>query len=257
MWSPEADVPGSTNVLASIATAVTIGAGTTFGNLDVVNDNDYYAVNVTAGMVYSFNYSGGVSGAADRDGESGENLATLSVYNAAGTQLSTNFNYESGTSYIATANTTIYLRVAGSTEPGLGGTGGYTLDVTAIDPSTRDPLESLIWDSADNIDTVLVNGVPTAYVYFAPAGENVGTNETTYGWQPHQIAAVMHALQNQYTPITGINYEITTDSSLAEFRMITVQNQTYGARFYPQDPGYGTQQGVVITVRPVRLSARS
>jgi len=250
MWSPEADVPGSSNVLASIATAVEITVGTTFGNLDFVNDDDYYAIDVSAGMVYTFGYAGGVSGAADRDGEAGENLATLRIYNAAGQQLSSNFNYESGTSYFAATDTTIYVRVDGAVGPGAEGTGGYTLDVTEIDPSTRDPLESLNWDSADNIDTVLVDGVQTAYVYFAPAGENFGEFEpdgvtpmTTYGWTAEQQAAVMSAL-GEYTPITGIQYVVTTDVNQAEFRMLTTINQTYGARFYPQDPAYGTQQGI-------------
>ena len=250
IWSPETDVPGSTNVLASIGSAVEISLGTTFGNLDVEGDNDYFALDVRAGMVYSFGYAGGVWGAADRNGEAGENLATLSVYNAAGTLLSSNFNYESATSYYAATDTTIYLRVAGSNEPALGGTGGFTLDVTEIDPSTRDPLESLRWDSADNIDTVLVDGVPTAYVYFGAAGETFGetnpngTPLTTSGWTQAQISAVMSALENEYTPITGIDYVITNDVSQAEFRMLTVPTATYGARFYPQDPAYGTQQGI-------------
>ena len=245
MWSPEADVPGSTDVPASIATAVAIEAGTTFGNLDAVGDNDYYAIDVTAGMVYSFGYAGGVSGAADRNGEAGENLARITLYNEAGQQLSTNFNYESGTSYFAATDTTIYVRVQGSVEPGAGGTGGYTLDVTEIDPSTRDPLEAFIWDSAGNITPdAIVDGVPTVYIYFGDAGENFGTGETTYGWQQHQIDAVMHALNEAYSPLTGFNYVITEDSSQATFRMITVQNQTYGARFYPQDPAYGSLQGV-------------
>ena len=245
MWSPEADVPGSTNVLASIATAVEIGLGTTFGNMDFVGDNDYYAIEVTAGMVYSFGYAGGVWGAADRDGEAGENLARITLYNEAGQQLSTNFNYESGTSYFAATNTTIYVRLAGSVEPGAGGTGGYTLDVTQIDPSTRDPIEAFVWDSAVNITPdAIVDGVPTVYIYFGDAGENFGTGETTYGWQQHQIDAVMHALTNAYTPLTGFNYVITEDSSQATFRMITVQNNSYGARFYPQDPAYGPLQGV-------------
>lgn len=250
VWSPEADVPGSTNVLASLPTAATIGVGTYYGNLDVINDNDYYKINVVAGQVYTFNYSGGVSGAADRNGEYGENLARLTLYNSAGTSLSTNFNYESGTSYYAATSGTIYLRVAGSTEPALGGTGGYTIDVGAIDPSTRDPLQSLNWDTARNIDTVSVGGQPTAYVYFAPAGQNFGEKAddniaplVTFGWTAAQQAAVMSVL-SEYTQITGIKYLVTTDVNQAEFRMLTANSQQYGARFYPQDPAYGTQQGI-------------
>ena len=246
MWSPEADVPGSNDITASIASAVEISLGTTFGNLDVELDQDYYKLDVTAGMVYTFGYAGGVWGAADRDGEAGENLARITLYDAAGQQLSTNFNYESGTSYFAAADATIYIRIAGSNEPALGGTGGYTLDVAEIDPSTRDPLEAFIWDSANNVQPdEIVDGVPTVYIYFAPAGENLTPGEVNLGWQQNQIDAVMQALQNAYTPITGYNYVITTDSSQATFRMITVQNQTYGARFYPQDPAaYGSLAGV-------------
>ena len=240
MWSPESDVPGSNNILASLATAVEITVGTTYGNMEAVGDNDYFAIDVTAGMVYSFGYAGGVWGAADRDGEPGENLGRITLYDAAGNQLSTNFNYESGTSYFAATDTTIYVRAQS-----LEGTGGYTLDVSEIDPSTRDPLEAFVWDSAANIvPDAIVDGVPTVYIYFGDAGENFGTGEVTYGWQQHQIDAVMHALNTAYTPVTGFNYVITEDASEATFKMITVQNQTYGARFYPQDPGYGSLQGV-------------
>jgi len=245
VWSPEADVPGSTNVLASIPTAVEISVGTTFGNMEAVGDNDYFAIDVTAGMVYTFSYAGGVWGAGDRDGEPGENLGRITLYNASGTSLGTNFNYESGLSYFATADTTIYLRAQS-----LEGTGGYTLDVAEIDPSTRDPLDSIRWKSADNIDTVNVGGVQTAYVYFAPAGENFGEKADngidpmiTYGWTAAQQAAVMSAL-GEYTKITGIQYLVTTDVNQAEFRMLTTNSAVYGARFYPQDPAYGTQQGI-------------
>jgi Ca2+-binding RTX toxin-like protein len=119
-----------------------------------------------------------------------------------------------------------------------------------VDVSTRDPLQALNWDTAANIDTVLVNGVPTAYVYFGAAGETFGetnangTPLVTSGWTAAQMAAVMNALQNEYTPITGINYVMTTNVAEAEFRMLTVPTATYGARFYPQDPAYGTQEGI-------------
>jgi Ca2+-binding RTX toxin-like protein len=131
-------------------------------------------------------------------------------------------------------------------------TGGYTLDVEKIDPATRDPLESLDWDTAANVPFVNVNGVKTAYVYFAPAGENFGekaddgvTPMTTYGWEAHQSAAVMSALEH-YERILGVNYEVTTDSSKATFRLMTTNSTEYGAYFYPQDPDYGTQKGIGV-----------
>ena len=58
-----------------------------------------------------------------------------------------------------------------------------------------------------------------------------------------QIDGVMNAL-GEYERILGINYEITTDVTQATFRMLTTENQAYGARFYPQDPSYGDQAGI-------------
>ena len=153
-WSPDADVPGSTNVPASIATAQSLGLGTYYGNIDVPGDNDYFALTVTAGQVYAINFSGGISGGSDLNGEMGETLARLTLYNAAGTQLATNFNYESAVGYFsATTSGTIYLRVANTTVAGVPArAGGYTLDVSETTPDlTRDPREAFIWDSADNV----------------------------------------------------------------------------------------------------------
>ena len=78
MWSPEADVPGSTDVLASIATAVEISTGTTFGNMDFGRRQRLLSRSMSAlEWSISFGYAGGVWGAADRDGEAGENLAQI------------------------------------------------------------------------------------------------------------------------------------------------------------------------------------
>jgi serralysin len=245
VWSPTADVPGSTNVLNSLGSAQTISVGTNYGNIDFTADNDYFKIDLAAGEVYTFSYAGGVASQSDYNGEPGENVGTITLYNANGAQLGTHVNYESAVTYLATADGPIYVRVQG-----FNGTGGFTLDVEKVDPSTRDVLESLRWDSAANIDTVDVDGVPTAYVYFGAAGENFGerapngTPLVTSGWTAAQQAAVMHALQTQYTPITGIQYLVTTDPAQAEFRMLTVPTATYGARFYPQDPSYGTQEGI-------------
>ena len=246
-WSPDAahDAPDD------LSTTFELTVGTNYGYIDVAGDQDVYAVQVTAGQVYAFSYSGGVSGPGDFDGESGENLAYLDIFDANGNFLGSNLNYESGISYFAEETGTIYVRV----DPYYG-TGGYTIDVQEVDPATRDPLESLNWDSAANIPTVMVDGVPTAFVYFAPAGENFGeenldgTPMTTYGWNQREMDAVMLALA-QYTPITGINYVITTDVEEATFRMITTAIPpgtpgAYGAYAYPQAPNYGDQAGIVV-----------
>lgn len=239
MWTRETDVPGTTNVLASLPAAATLGLGTYYGNIDFSGDNDYFRIDVVAGQVYSFILAGGAASNAEFS-TPGNTAATLSLYQANGTLIGSNLNFESSVSYFAQQTTTIYVRAQGLA----GTTGGYTLDVAQIDPSTRNPLESLNWDSAANIDTVLVGGVPTAYVYFGAPGENFGeAGVVNQGWQPHQIAAVMSAL-GEYTPITGIQYLVTTDVNQAEFRMITVASASYGARFYPQDAAYGTQQGI-------------
>ena len=247
-WSPDAthDAPDDHST-----TTFELTTGTNYGYVDVAGDVDVYAVQVTAGQVYAFHYSGGVSGGGDFDGEDGETVVYLDLLDADGNLIGYNLNYESGISYFAEESGTIYVRV----DP-YDGTGGYTIEMEEIDPATRDPLESLNWDSAANIPTVMVDGVPTAYVYFAPAGENFGETAPdgspmiTYGWNQKEIDAVMLALE-QYTPITGINYVITTDVDQATFRFLTTANEpgtpgNYGAYAYPQSPEYGDAAGILV-----------
>jgi hypothetical protein len=228
--------------------AVAIDVGTTFGYLDSATDLDMYQIEATAGMVYAFTYSGGISGGADWDGEEGENIGRLRIYDSEGNQIGSALNYETGITFFAEQSGTFYVRA----ESYAGTTGGYTLDVEAIDPATRDPIESLIWDRAANVEFVDVDGVPTAYVYFAPAGENFGETADdgvspmeTYGWNQREIDAVMLALE-QYEQILGVHYEITTDSEQATFRLLTTTSTQYGAYFYPQDPAYGDAQGIGV-----------
>ena len=251
LWTadPAHDAPGT------FEGAVVIDVGTTFGQIDVAGDTDMYAIEMTEGMVYAFSYSGGVSGAADFDGEPGENIAYLDLFDANGNLITWSLNYETGLSYFAEQSGTYYVQVSpydayGEEPPEM--TGGYTLDVAELNPSDFDPIESLNWDRASNVSFVDVDGVPTAYVYFAPAGENFGeladdgvTPMTTYGWNQTEIDAVMLALE-QYEQILGVNYEITTDSEQATFRLLTTTSTQYGAYFYPQDPIYGDAQGIGV-----------
>ena len=244
-WSRDAAHDAGT----TFATAGTINLGTNYASLDTATDVDLYAITLTAGNVYTFTYNGGVSAASDWDDEPGESIGVLSLFNSLGQSVvPAAVNYETGLSFYAATGGTYYLQAYGYHQA-TGGTpmiGGYTIDVSSRALADMDPLEAFIWDSAENVTAdEIVNGVPTVYIYFGAAGENFGSGETTYGWQQNQIDAVMHVLNNQYTPVTGFNYVITNDASEATFKMITVQNTTYGARFYPQDEAaYGPLAGV-------------
>ena len=68
----------------------------------------------------------------------------------------------------------------------------------------------------------------------------------TYGWTTAQHDALLNMLNTTYTPITGIHYVETTDSSTATFRVLTDHSALYGAYFDPQDPCYGPDQGVGV-----------
>ena len=240
----------------TIGTATNITTGTTYGFIDVANDVDVYSISLTAGMFYDFNYAGGMDG-GDLDGAAGDNMAVLELLDSSGRVIATNTDFESHVGYFAQNSGTFYVRVSGYDAPAKGNqaspelTGGYTLDVTQTNPANEDPLASIRWLDADNVPFVNVNGVPTAYVYFAAAGENFGeTNDQggpmrTWGWNSYERQQVMSALE-QYEHILGVNYEITTDVNQATFRLLTTRSDLYGAYAYPQDPAFGTQQGILV-----------
>jgi serralysin len=246
IWEADAahDVPDT------IGGAVTIEQGTTFGFLEAANDADMYRIDAVAGNVYALTYAGGISSDADWDDEPGENLGIVSLYDASGNLIADALNYETGLNFLADYTGSYYVKVE-AYDPAM--TGGYTLDVAELNPADYDPLDSIDWRTADNVPFVDVAGTPTAYVYFAPAGENFGeladdgvTPMTTYGWQQFQIDGVMTALQ-EYENILGVHYEITTDVEQATFRLLTTESEDYGAYFYPQDEAaYGDAQGIGV-----------
>jgi Ca2+-binding RTX toxin-like protein len=237
------DTPGTT------AGAFHITTGTTFGMLDSNTDIDVYQIDLTGGLLYTFGYSGGSDGA----GETG-NRAKIELLDSNGNVVTSGNSAESGMSYFAQAGGSYYVRVTPNTATGTG-KGGYTLDVGSVNPAEHDPLDAIRWKSANNIHATDTNGDgvgDTVYIYFAPAGVNYGQTEpsdnttpmTTYGWQQNQIDAVMNAMTTSYSPITGLNYVQTNDESQAQLKLVTTINQVFGARFFPQDPAYGSQQGV-------------
>jgi serralysin len=242
----------------TVATAEAVGPGTVHGYIDTTGDVDVYAVNLTDGMFYSFTYAGGIDSSADWDGEAGETIGVVELLDAQGNVVSTApVGYDTALNFLAQDSGTYYVRVSAydagppAATPNDPLTGGYTLDIQEVDPANEDPLEAINWESAANVPFVDVNGVPTAYVYFAPAGENFGeTNDyggpmRTWGWNDYEIQQVMLAL-DQYEAILGVNYVRTEDPDQATFRLLTTKSDAYGAYAYPQDPDYGTQQGILV-----------
>ncbi|HEX8388420.1 MAG TPA: pre-peptidase C-terminal domain-containing protein [Sphingomonas sp.] len=237
--------------------AVGIGFGTTFGFIESgaagplagLSEIDTYKVDLVAGQYYTFNLNGG--GTSFPEGAN-ELDTVLFLYGPNGALITSNddnsfpSDISSGLGFLATTTGTYYLDVTAYA----GRTGGYTLDVAQVDIATLNPLDAIDWRTSDVIDTVEINGKPTAKVYFAVAGETfgelTGTNPiNSYGWNDIEKAAVMDALK-EYTKILGITYEITANASEAEFRLITTAGPgvNYGAYMYPQDPAYGTQEGI-------------
>jgi hypothetical protein len=226
----------------SIGTATSLTTGTTYSGFETAGDIDVYSISLTAGMYYEFSYAGGTIG------------ANVQLVDASGKVVSGSA-VDGTINYFAQSSGTYYLRVAPVDAPGQNPAqspiGGYTLDVRAVNPADEDPVEALIWDSAANVPFVMVNGVPTAYVYFAPAGENFGETSDqgnamrTLGWNAYEIQQVMLALE-QYEHILGVNYEITTDANQATFRLLTTRSDAYGAYAYAQDPEYGAQAGILV-----------
>lgn len=244
------DAVGATN-----ATAVAIDLGTVFGFRETGTDVDRYAVTLEAGKLYTFQVAGGADYETDfASVPTGELDTILRLRNAAGTIVGSNddINFpndiSSGFSFLATSSGTFYLDVTAYS----GQTGGYILESSLVDLSSYDPLDSIDWVSAENVPFTDVNGTPTAYVYFAPAGQNFGETAddgvspmVTFGWNDYEKQQVMQALE-EYEKVLGVNYEITTDVNQATFRLMTTSSDQYGAYFYPQDPAYGTQQGIGV-----------
>lgn len=243
------DAVGDTN-----ATAVVLNYGTTFGFRETATvsggaDLDRYEVQLEAGKFYTFKLAAGADYATDYTAvPAGEIDTILRLRNAAGTLVAQNddnsfpSDISSGFGFLASVTGTYYLDVTGYA----GQTGGYVIDFENIIYQDEDPLQSIRWVDADNIDTVTVNGNPTAYVYFGLAGQTFGEpGIVTFGWDAKEKSAVMSALL-EYTKITGITYVETLDINQAEFRLNTVSTGNFGAYFYPQDPAYGAQEGIGI-----------
>ncbi len=240
------------------ATALDIGS-VTYGFIDPgpgviygpsFGEVDTYSFTVEEGQIYSFEIAGGADYNSDfLDLPPGELDTFVVIYDADFNIIAINDDIDfpgdisSQVSFFATESGTYYIDVF-SYAPW---TGGYSITSQVFDPADFNPLDAINWASANNIP---VDENNTAYIYFAGAGESFGeladdgvSPLPSFGWNEFEIGQVMLALE-QYSAITGINYVITDDPTQATFRFITTESDFYGAYMYPQDPDFGTQQGI-------------
>ncbi|HET9640380.1 MAG TPA: M10 family metallopeptidase C-terminal domain-containing protein [Allosphingosinicella sp.] len=265
-----------------------ISLGTTFGFRETstgsatasnAQDVDSYRVHLEAGKYYTFSVAGGADNLTNPNNVGiGEIDTNLLLINPAGTAIVASnddvrfpSDLSSSIGFFVQTTGDYFLQVRGYGEGnGTGGvpqlvgrnTGGYVIDFKEVDTTTLgSPLDAINWNTAANIPTTLVDGVPTATIYFAAAGENFGENARagdpsqpasgsngtllSYGWDPYEKAQFMLAMQ-EYTKILGINYVETANPVGATFRVITNSSLAYGAYAYPQAPNYGTQAGIMV-----------
>ena len=192
LLAPEADFVGDTFETAG---ALNLG-GTTNGYIDGgpsseaypgFSEVDTYGFTVEAGKTYTFEVTGGADYNSDwtalADGELDTRIA---IFDSEGNLVVANDDIgfpddvSSRVSFTASEAGTFYLDVYAYTnfETDAFQTGGFTITSTITDLSTLDPLESLYWDSANN---VTFDGDNIAYVYFGEAGEEAAGDERAAG----------------------------------------------------------------------------
>jgi serralysin len=252
----ESATPDAGDTFASAAT-LTAG-GLTFGFIDAtpgtvyvgLGEVDTYKIDLVGGQYYSFAVAGGADYETDPDDVPvGELDTVLFLYDSDGNRLAVgdDNNYpsdvSSGLGFYASESGTYYLDVTAYE----GQTGGYTLTAQAVDITGLDPLDSIRWRNADNIEVSAGN---IAYVYFANEGETFGeladdgvSPLPSFGWNNFEKDQLLLAL-HEYTEITGITYAETSDASQATFRVITTESEQYGAYMYPNDPAFGDAVGI-------------
>jgi len=255
LLKPLTDVVDST-----FANAVLINPGVSYGFIDsgvpdvygFAGETDTFKIEMEAGKFYTIEVAGGADYASNWSAlPPGELDPLIILYNAAGDLVTFNddisfpSDISSRIGFLAQTTGTYYLDVQ-SYAPW---TGGYSITLQEVNLADFNPLDSINWFSADNIDIGPGN---TVKVFFAPAGESYdeladnGIDPLpSFGWNAFEKQQVMEALE-QYTKVIGVNYVETSNEAEAEFRLITTSSDNYGAYFYPQDPAFGDAQGIGV-----------
>ena len=231
-YTVEVDTRASDGIANGPATTATHAIGaTTIGAVDYNADQDWYAVELEAGETYEFLL----------DGEGSNTLGDgyLTFHDSTGALLfidddSGPGNFGSRIVWTAETSGTYYVSAQGFTGNQAPSTGTYTLTSGLTDPLS--PMEAIDWGTQLPGNTVTV--------YFANAGETFD-GETSAGWLQWEQDAAMAAL-NDISNYVDINFEVTTDSANATFKLVTIETADFLGSFGP--PGT-SGAGVGVFVR--------
>jgi serralysin len=250
---PLADVVDST-----FENAPLISPGVTYGFIDspvpdvygFAGETDTYSIEMEAGQFYFIEVAGGADSTSNFLAlPPGELDPRIFLYDEEGNLVAQNddisfpSDISSRIGFLAEESGTYFLDVQ-SYAPW---TGGFSITLQELDLADFSPLDAINWFSADSIDVGPGNVVK---VYFATPGESFGELADngvdplpSFGWNAWEKQQVFDALL-EFTKITGITYVETSNAADAEFRIITTTSEDYGAYFYPQDPAFGTAEGI-------------
>ena len=212
--------------------AATLTLGHSVDNrIDTPDDQDWFAVDLTAGVGYDFDVTS-PGGATDM---------YLTVYDSSGTVvLAVDDDSLTGTDahldFEAATSGRYYVVASSSSSSGYG---NYTVSAAVGD-------RPLLTDSIDwGTKLTPANGV--VQVYFAPSGETYD-GETSAGWNAYEIQQAMLAL-SVYSKYINLTFVQTTDASKADFKLVTATDLGDGVLAYMNPPGTGDGAGVGVFSR--------
>jgi Ca2+-binding RTX toxin-like protein len=192
---------------------LTIGAAAQTQYINSAADQDWFKVTLEAGHYYQFTM--------DPLNPVGENLdAVLEIRGGASGNILLGSSDGPGATdtevlgFFAETSGTFFIKADGFQST----TGGYT--ISAVEAPLPEILDAIDWGGVTNVVPGADDNV--IKVYFAGAGEDYGGGEgNSLGWNAYEIQQAMLAFQ-QYTNITGIQFEITSEKDEADFVMGTV-----------------------------------
>jgi serralysin len=241
-WTLSVRQQGADSVPNTIPSAVDAIVGTTtYGFLETGSDRDVYRVTLTEGFLYNFAVAGGHDYSTPGTVGPLELDTVITIFDSSGNVVATNDDIDAGagsedlsslTSFFAEASGTYYVEVRSFNDPG-----GYVLDITQADLSGLDPLDAIDWGGIDNA----VDNSDTLLIYFATAGQTFD-GETSLGWTAYEQQQALAAFQT-YSQFADLDFAITTNSAIADFKLVTVTSTEFLGYFNP--PGE-TNAGVGV-----------